>query len=187
MHLSPFAKLSLLGAIIASPVAYARAQGSTRFSGALDLGALVHREGFDLWQGATRLGPSLRLDQRFAQLSLDGSIVGSNRSVMLDHGTIDAALSPAPLGAFRLSVDGRAERLASSLYSPRTVLSMGSSLSLAAGGGGAWLGAAVEGSPQIDSMRAQPLLRFGLWRQFGSTVITVTTVSHSAQIGRAHV
>jgi Glycogen recognition site of AMP-activated protein kinase len=181
VHYSPFIRLSLAGAIALAPVA--RAQGPTRLSGAIDLGALVQREGVDLWQGATRLAPSLRLDQRFARMSLDGSIVGSGQSVMLNHGTLDAALSPAPVGPLRLSVGGRAERLASSLYSPRTVLTVESSLSLTAGAGGAWLGAAMERSPQVDSAGAQPLLRAGLWRQIGGAVITISTSSRAARLG----
>lgn len=181
MQYSPLIRLSLAGAIVLAPVA--RAQGPTRLSGAIDLGALVQREGVDLWQSATRLAPSVRLDQRFMRMSLDGSIVGSGQSVMLNHGTLDAALSPAPIGPLRLSVGGRAERLASSLYSPRTVLTVESSLSLTAGVGGAWLGAAMERSPQVDSMGAQPLLRAGLWRQIGGAVITVSTSSRAARLG----
>jgi hypothetical protein len=178
VHYSPLIRLSVAGAIVLVPAIHA--QGTTRFSSALDLGALVQREGVDLWQGATCLAPSLRLDQRFARMSLDGSVVSSGQSVMLDHGTLDVSLAPAPLGALRVSMGGRAERLASSLYSPRTVLTMESSLSLTAGFRGAWLGAAMERSPQIDRMSAQPLLRAGLWRQIGGAVITVSTSSRAA-------
>jgi hypothetical protein len=180
---SPFIRLSLLSAIVIIPIDRAQSQGTARFSSGVDLGALVQREGVDLWQGATRLAPSLRLDQRFARLSLDGSVVGTGQAVMLNHGTFDAAYSPAPIGAFRLNVNGRAERLASTVFSPRTVTTVESSVSFAAGHAGAWLGAAVEHSPQVDSTPTQPLLRAGIWRQIGRTTISLSTSSQSARLG----
>ncbi len=183
MHSSQFIRLSFLSAIVISSIGRAEAQSIARFSSALDVGALVQREGVDLWQGASRLAPSLRLDQRFARLSLDGSVVGSGQTVMLNHGTLDAAFSPAPMGALRLNVGGRAERLASSAYSPRTVTTLESSLSVSAGAGGAWLGAAVEHASQVDSGTVQPLLRAGVWRQIGEAMISVTTASRSARLG----
>jgi hypothetical protein len=183
VYRSSFIRLSLLSAIVIIPVGRAESQSNARFSSAVDLGALVQREGPDLWQGATRLAPSLQLDQRFARLSLDGSVVGTGQTVMLNQGVVDAAFSPAPFGAFRLNVGGRAERLASSVFSSRTVTTVESSMSFAAGDGGAWLGAAMEHSAQVDSTPVQPLLRFGVWRRIGDAVISVTTASRSARLG----
>ena len=46
--------------------------------------------------------------------SVNGGI-NANLDMLFKHG-----FSPAPIGAFRFNVGGRAERLASSVYSPRT-------------------------------------------------------------------
>ncbi|MEP6731304.1 MAG: glycogen-binding domain-containing protein [bacterium] len=182
MHHLPLIRLGFVSAIVVAPIA--RAQNTTRFSSAVDLGALMQRDGPDLWQSTTRLAPSLRLDQRWTQLSLDGSIVSSGQSVILNHGTLDAAFSPAPIGPLRLSVSGRAERLASSAYTTRSTLTMESSVSYATGAGGVWMGTAMERTPKMDSTIAHSLMmRAGFWQQFGEATISVTSTSHTARLG----
>ncbi|MDB4913433.1 MAG: glycoside hydrolase family 13 domain protein [Gemmatimonadetes bacterium] len=180
MRLIPLAGFALIAVVPAVPVT---AQGTSRLSSALDVGALVQHDGLDQWQSATRLAPSLRFDQRWVQVGADGSVQGSARGLMLDHGLIQAALAPAPLGPFRWTANTRAEHLASPTYQARTVLTGESSLSLALGNSGAWVGAALERSPQIDTLPTMLLSRFGVWRRIGGAMVTLSSSSHALRTG----
>lgn len=180
MRIIPLLGLALLGAASAKP---AGAQSPVRFSSALDLGALMQRDGVDQWQSATRLAPALHLDQRWAQFGLDGSLLGSAHGLALDHALMQAAISPAPIGMFRWSADARSERLASAAYAPKTAITAQTSLSMTLGDGGVWLGAALERSPQIDTLPTRPLLRFGVWRRFGGALVSISSSSHALRTG----
>ena len=165
------------------PIGAVTAQANAHLASAIDLGALMQRDGLEQWQGTTQLAPALQLDQRWAQFGFDGSLLASDRRLSIDHGTAGAALSPSPLGAFRWSIDAHAERLTSRIAVPRSALTMQSSLSYAKGSGGAWLGAAVEGSPDADSIPAVPLLRLGFWQRIGDVLLTLSSSSHAMKLG----
>jgi hypothetical protein len=169
--------LTLAATLALAPLAHA--QSAT----AIDLGALMQREGIDQWQSTTQLAPSLQLNQRWAQFGMNGSLLASDRGLTVDHGLLTAAFAPAPFGPFRWSTDAQAERLTSQTTLVRSALSMKSALSVAVGNGGGWFGAALEASPDVDSIPTRPLLQFGLWQRIGDVMLTFTSASHAARLG----
>lgn len=91
------------------------------------------------------------------------------------------AVAPFPLGRFELNTTATAERIGSSI-APRTPLSLESTLRLPIRSGGLWLGTAVEGAPEVDTMLIRPLARFGAWQWFRMVGISVEASTHVARL-----
>ncbi len=161
----------------------AGAQLRPRLSSAIDVGGALERDQLDTWHGATRFAPSIRLDQRWTQLSADAALLGSAQGLTLDRASFRGLYAPAAYGPFRFSAAANAERVAAAGFQPRSVITTEADLSIASANDGAWLGTAFERSPEVDSIPAVPLLRMGVWKRIGPVVLSLSSTSHSARLG----
>jgi len=92
------------------------------------------------------------------------------------------AAAPIGLGPFRLEVSGSGDRIASSV-GVRTPLALQTTLTLPRRSWGGWVGSALEGAPEVDTIRSLPLLRGGVWRDVRSIQVSLDASSHVARFG----
>ncbi|MEO8623275.1 MAG: hypothetical protein ABI625_19520 [bacterium] len=186
MRITLWVPLGVQALVLATASHSAAGQQVSRFSSAMDLGAQLQRDGTAPWEGFSRLAPALRFDVPWMQLGAGASLDGSQRGLLFNHGVIDAAVAPAPIGRFRFSGEARAERLAVQTGQLQTPFDVQMALSYALGDGGIWVGAAVERAAQLDAKPSQPLPRFGVWRRFGGALVSLSSSSHALRtLGRA--
>ena len=156
---------------------------SAQLSAAVGIGALAERRSADIWQRAPTLRPTLRYDRPWSQLGLDGLVSHSSDGLRVERGLLNGTLAPPPVGPFRLTASGQAERFAPSLFAGRTLMTFETAVSAKVGAGGFWIGAAVERVREVDSLPAAAQLRLGGWRRFGGAIITITSASHAIRLG----
>ena len=89
---------------------------------------------------------------------------------------------PVSIGPFELSTRGTVERIGSSML-PRTALSLETNLRAPLWRGGVWVGSALEGAHEIDTIPIRPLLRFGIWQSIDAIRVSIGASSHTARIG----
>lgn len=92
------------------------------------------------------------------------------------------AAAPFGLGPFRLEMSGSADRIASSV-GVRTPLALQTTIALPWRSWGGWVGSALEGAPEVDTIRSLPLLRGGVWRDLRSVRVSLDASSHVARFG----
>jgi hypothetical protein len=154
-----------------------------QLSAGAGIGALAERRSAPEWQRSPLFRSTLRYDQRWSQLGLDGVVIRSGDGLRLERGLVHGTFAPPPVGVLRLSANGQLEQLAPSLVAARTALTLEAALSATVGAGGAWIGAAVEGVREMDSLPGSPMLRVGGWRRFGNAMITISSASHAMRLG----
>jgi hypothetical protein len=88
---------------------------------------------------------------------------------------------PVAVGPFQLITSGGVDRIASPV-SPRTALSIQADLRAPIRSGGFWLGTALEGAREIDTIPVRPLLRFGVWQTFNAVQVSIGASSHAARL-----
>ncbi|HEU4787828.1 MAG TPA: glycogen-binding domain-containing protein [Gemmatimonadaceae bacterium] len=148
------------------------------------LGTLLQRSPGSAWQPSSALWQSAQIDTRWTRLAGDGLLLGTGRGTLqLQDLAFDGSFSPSAAGRFRWSTsaelrgsrswDGR-----SGLQSDRRIES---ALSIAALGGGAWVGGGAEQGREIDAGKVKPLLLLGLWRPFGRALVSVTSSTRRAR------
>jgi hypothetical protein len=89
---------------------------------------------------------------------------------------------PVAIGPFELNTSGSVDQIASPTR-PRTAFSIETSLYAPIGAGGVWVGSALEGARDIDTIPVRPLLRLGVWRSFNALQVAVGASSHAARLG----
>ena len=168
----------LLGAVntIASPL---RAQ----LSAGAGIGALAERRSAPDWQRSPLFRSTIRYDQRWSQLGLDGVVIRAGDGLRLERGFAHGTFAPPPVGPLRFIATGHVEQLAPPLVATRTALTVETALSATIGAGGVWVGAALERVREIDSLPGAPLLRIGGWRRFGNAMVTISSASHATRFG----
>ena len=72
---------------------------------------------------------------------------------------------PVAVGPFELSTSGSVDQIASPTR-PRTALSIAADIRAPIGNGALWIGSALEGAREIDTIPVRPLLRFGMSHSF---------------------
>ena len=104
--------------------------------------------------------------------------------MQLENITFVSSFSPAPVGRFRWSNTVESNGSRGSLAGMRTERRLESVVSIAALGGGVWLGAGAEQGRvgDIDGRVVSPLTLFGLWRPFDRAVFSVTTSSRRVRL-----
>lgn len=91
------------------------------------------------------------------------------------------AIAPITFGRFELNTTGSADRIGSSV-SPKTALSLETTLRVPVRSGGFWFGTAIEGSPEVDSLLVRPLARLGVWQRFQMVGVSVEAATHVARL-----
>jgi hypothetical protein len=109
-------------------------------------------------------------------------IGGSSASAQLSEAVGMRALVPIPIGAFDLNVGGTLHRVGTTV-GPRTPFSFESTLRLPRGSSGFWVGARVEGAPEVDSAPMRPLLGAGFWTTLRRLTVSIGGATHAARIG----
>ena len=153
------------------------------------LGTLLQRSPGSAWQPASALWQSAQIDTRWTRLAGDGLLLGTGRGTLqLQNLAFVGSFSPPAAGPFRWSTSAEVQGSRSwlgggggggGLQSDRRVES---AISIAALGGGAWVGGGAEQGREIDAGKVKPLLLFGLWRPFGRALVSVTSSTRRARL-----
>jgi hypothetical protein len=180
MHLQRSARRSIT--LFLFTAATARAQTTAGAS----LGTLLQHAPGAQWQTVSALWQSGQIDTRWTQFTGDGRFVGSGRgSIQLDNLDFQGSFSPAPIGRVRWSNVAELSGARGALGEMRIARRVESAASVAAFGGGAWLGGGAEEGRDIDDGAVKPLLSFGFWRPFGRTSFSVTSSSRVIRLRSA--
>jgi hypothetical protein len=92
---------------------------------------------------------------------------------------------PFEIGRYDLNVGGAIHRVATPV-GQRTPFSFESSVRVPRGASGFWLGARMEGAPEVDSTPMRPLLGAGFWTTLRRLTVSVGGATRAARIeGRA--
>lgn len=159
--------------------AHAHAQAAA----AASLGTLLQRAPGAPWQSATALWQSAQIDSRWTQLAGDGLVVGNGRGTMqFESLSLRASFAPAPVGRLRWSSTAELNGDRALPGELRTGRRVESAVSIAAFGGGAWIGGGAEQGRDIDGSGVRPLSLFGLWRPFGRVNFSVTSSSRRVRL-----
>lgn len=92
------------------------------------------------------------------------------------------ATVPIEIGRYDLNLGGTIHRVATPV-GQRTPFFFESSLRIPRGASGFWLGARVEGAPEVDSMPTRPLLGAGFWTTVRRVTVSIGGGTHVARIG----
>lgn len=161
--------------VLAVPV---RAQLST----AVGVGAFLERSTPSPWRSSTRFEPAIRLDNRWGQLGANLSMGGGASALRPERSDFSMLLAPPPVGGFRLSTQINASRFSLGGIT-RGASDVDAAVSYARSTSGAWLGLREERSDG-PGVVARPLLHAGVWRQFGTINLTLSTQPHEARLER---
>jgi hypothetical protein len=154
-------------------------------SAAAALGATLQRQDGGFWRSSTRIDPAARFDNPWLQLGGDASLAGNTNGggLRVENASFSALGSSPGWRGFRISNTARVERLTAGPAIARTASTAESAVSYHKAGSGAWMGFGLEQVPELDSGVTRPLLRAGLWRQFRSVVVSVSTDQHAMRTG----
>ena len=149
------------------------------------LGTLLQRSPGSAWQPSSALWQSAQIDTRWTRLAGDGMVLGTGRGTLqLQNLAFAGSFSPPAAGRFRWSTS--AELQGSRTWDGRSALQsdrrLESAISIAALGGGAWVGGGAEQGREIDAGKVKPLLLFGLWRPFGRALVSVTSSTRRVRL-----
>jgi hypothetical protein len=149
----------------------------------------MQRQTNDPWRSTTRVDPTARLDGRWLQMTSAASLVssgtggtGGTGGLQLDQASLGFVASPAPFGLFRLTTTGSVERQSISPVVQRNTGMVESALSMRVGNWGGWFGFAAEHTQELEDAGVKPLLRLGLWHQFGGVTASLSRETHSAML-----
>jgi hypothetical protein len=146
------------------------------------LGTLVQRSPVSSWQPASALWQSARIDTRWAQLAGDGLLLGSGRGTLqLQNLAFAGSFAPPAAGLFRWSTSLELSSGRTWLGGLQDERRLETAISMAALGGGAWIGGGAEQGREVDAGGVKPLLLFGLWRPFGRALVSITSSTRRAQ------
>jgi hypothetical protein len=158
----------------------ARAQ----FFSAIDLSSRSARPTAGEWQSQLAVSPFARFDH--PRVTVDGrwTAFGGNGEKLDGIGNLSATFfSPARAG-LQLSVAGFADRAMLSETFPVSRFGTDARLSYRHGSAGAWLGREISRDNKSTPLSAVPRVSGGAWRQWGSTVLTVSMASFGSREGR---
>jgi len=151
------------------------------------LGTLLQRSPGSAWQPSSALWQSAQIDTRWTRLAGDGLLLGTGRGTLqLQNLAFAGSFSPPAAGRFRWStsaeLQGSRVRLGGGEGGLRSDRRIESAISIAALGGGAWVGGGAEQGREIDAGKVKPLLLLGLWRPFGRALVSVTSSTRRARL-----
>ena len=168
------------------PILFGLANARAQAAAAASLGTLLQRSPGARWRSATALWQSAQIDTRWTQFAGDGLLAGSGRgSMQLENIDMLGSFAPAPLARLRWSTTAQLSGRRAALGDMWTERRVESGLSLAALGGGAWIGGGAEQGRDIDGRAVKPLVLFGLWRSLGRTTLSVASSSRRAFVNGA--
>jgi hypothetical protein len=156
------------------------ASAGAQLSTATGVGAFLERTTPAGWQSTTRFEPSIRIDNRWAQLGADVFVTGGATALRTNRAELSFLAAPPPLGAFRLTTQVNASRFAFEGRDYRTS-SIESALSFGGSKGGMWVGARAESG---DSASRRLMPHIGLWRSVGRVIFTLNTQPHQGRVSR---
>ncbi|HTJ23637.1 MAG TPA: glycogen-binding domain-containing protein [Gemmatimonadaceae bacterium] len=147
------------------------------------LGTLLQRSPGSAWRPASALWQSAQIDTRWTRLAGDGLLLGSGRGTLqLQNLAVAASVAPAVVGPFRWSTSAEVHQNRGWLGGSQSERRLESALSIAALGGGAWVGGGAEQGREVDGGKVKPLLLVGLWRPFGRALVSVTSSTRRARL-----
>ena len=112
-------------------------------------------------------------------------VASSSRAQLAGMAAVRAG-APVTVGPLELSTNGSVDQIASPTR-PRTALSIEARVSAPIANGALWIGSALEGAREIDTIPVRPLLRFGMSQSFKAIQMSVAASSHAARLGGSSV
>jgi hypothetical protein len=162
------------------------AHAGAQATAAASLGTLLQRAPGAPWQSASALWQSAQIDSRWTQLAGDGLFAGNGRGTMqFESFSVRASFSPAPVGRVRWSTTADLNADRALVGDMRTGRRVESAVSIAAFGGGAWMGGGAEHGRDIDGRGVRPLSLFGFWRPFGRMSFSVSSSSRRVRLANS--
>jgi hypothetical protein len=114
--------------------------------------------------------------------ALVSSICAGAVSAQVSEAAGMRASVPIEIGRYDLNIGGTIHRIATPV-GQRTPFSFESTLRIPRGSSGFWLGARIEGAPEVDSLPTRPLLGVGFWTTLRRVTISVGGGTHTARVG----
>ena len=147
------------------------------------LGTLLQRSPESAWQPTSALWQSAQIDTRWTRLAGDGLLLGSGRGTLqVQNLSFVGSAAPPAFGPFRWSTSAEVHESRRGFGGLQSERRVESAISIAALGGGAWVGGGTEQGREVDAGRVRPLLLLGLWRPFGRALVSVTSSTRRARL-----